>query len=509
MFLNEEIYKDKALACWRGKNIGGTIGFPMEFDRQTNLVTDYGKAFDHPMPNDDLDIQLLWLIALEEKGLQTTAERLGEYWQRYITPHWSEYGVAKVNMRSGVVPPLSGSVNNEYYKHSNGAWIRTEIWACLAPGLPELAVQYAIKDCVIDHGDGEGSYAAMFCAAMQSIAFVNTNLDQVIEAALRFIPQDCGVARAIRGGMDCYKRKLSLEETRDYLLTHHRGRFGRSCSERDRQKHFDEGRLGYDAPLNVAMVVAGMMYGEGCFDSMIQSTIYFGEDTDCTVGTAAATYGLIYGTQIIEDKWREPIGDRIITACLNLGELGIYGDVLPATVQELTDRVFCQHTLLGMTYHLMNAGDGFDTADIDIDMLVPSAGYFENVRQQLTNVMVPGEFISARVHYLKGDCTIAPGHSATVEITISNVYKTADSVNYRWLLPEGVSVSPVDSGKLFLMFGGFMDLSEKTLSFSFTTESEEIVQRCVLELTIDGRTTSLYVPVILFRQNEEQECSNE
>lgn len=110
------------------------MGYPMEFDRQKNIVTGYDESLDLPMPNDDLDLQLLWLIALEEKGCHITTERLAEYWQRYLTPHWAEYGISKVNMRSGILPPMSGTVNNEMYKNSNGAWIRSEIWACLAPG---------------------------------------------------------------------------------------------------------------------------------------------------------------------------------------------------------------------------------------------------------------------------------------------------------------------------------------------------------------------------------------
>ena len=190
MNITATVYKDRVLACFTGKNIGGTMGYPMEFDRQKNIVTGYDESLDLPMPNDDLDLQLLWLIALEEKGCHITTERLAEYWQRYLTPHWAEYGISKVNMRSGILPPMSGTVNNEMYKNSNGAWIRSEIWACLAPAAPEAAARMALLDAMLDHGDGEGTWAEIFCAALESMAFAERDLPLLIRRALAFLPED-------------------------------------------------------------------------------------------------------------------------------------------------------------------------------------------------------------------------------------------------------------------------------------------------------------------------------
>ena len=76
----------------------------------------------------------------------------------YVTPHWAKYGTAKINMRSGLLPPLSGTYSNDY-KDSCGAFIRSEIWACIAPGFPQLAARYAYEDAILDHGNGEGRMA--------------------------------------------------------------------------------------------------------------------------------------------------------------------------------------------------------------------------------------------------------------------------------------------------------------------------------------------------------------
>src|SRR5512141_47420 len=134
MILNEQDYRSRVLGCWMGKNIGGTLGAPFEWRRQVNAVSFYTQDLGgEPLPNDDLDIQLLWLVALEEMGVDIDANLLADYWCSYVTPHWAEYGTAKNNMSLGLLPPQSGTFHNDY-KDSCGAFIRSEIWACIAPG---------------------------------------------------------------------------------------------------------------------------------------------------------------------------------------------------------------------------------------------------------------------------------------------------------------------------------------------------------------------------------------
>ena len=188
--LNSEEYRDKLLGCFLGKNIGGTLGAPFEWKRQINQVSFYTQELDgNPLPNDDLDIQLLWLIALEEEGIDINARTLAEYWLTYVTPHWAEYGTGKINMRAGLVPPLSGSWKNEF-KDSCGAYIRSEIWAAIAPGQPQLAAAYAYEDAILDHGDGEGTWAEIFCAALESAAYVISDVDELIQIGLSYIPEE-------------------------------------------------------------------------------------------------------------------------------------------------------------------------------------------------------------------------------------------------------------------------------------------------------------------------------
>ena len=181
--ITKEQYYDKVRGCWLGKNIGGTLGAPFEASREVHDVEFYTHDIAKGvLPNDDLDLQLIWLNAAEKYGPAVDSKILSEYWISCIVPNWAEYGVSKSNLRMGIAPPFSGSLNNAF-KDSNGAWIRSEIWACLAPGHPEIAVRYAYEDACVDHAD-EGIYAEVFTAALESAAFVESGLYELIEIGL-------------------------------------------------------------------------------------------------------------------------------------------------------------------------------------------------------------------------------------------------------------------------------------------------------------------------------------
>ncbi len=109
MKLNYEEYKDKVYACWLGKNIGGTMGTPFEGIRSTQDIKGFTTEEGVVLPNDDLDLQLVWLSAIENFGINVIdSKKLGEFWLSYIGPHWNEYGLGKANMKIGLVPPISG-----------------------------------------------------------------------------------------------------------------------------------------------------------------------------------------------------------------------------------------------------------------------------------------------------------------------------------------------------------------------------------------------------------------
>ena len=77
--LNAQTYRDKVYACWIGKNIGGTMGGPFEGTKGTLDVQGFTTAPGEALPNDDLDLQLVWLHAVESIGARAVdCKTLGE-----------------------------------------------------------------------------------------------------------------------------------------------------------------------------------------------------------------------------------------------------------------------------------------------------------------------------------------------------------------------------------------------------------------------------------------------
>lgn len=301
MKLDFKEYKDKVYACWLGKNMGGTIGAPYEGKREILNVEGFATKKGEVLPNDDLDLQLVWLHAVEFEGPRNiTAEVLGEYWLSFITGYWNEYGIAHRNMEKGIMPPLCGDVENPW-KHSNGAWIRTEIWATLAPAYPDLAVRFALEDAKVDHGYGEGTHSAAFVAALESAAFIVSDLKRLIEIGLAKIPADSRTAKTVKFVLDNYEKGVDPFETRNAV----------------QKMNSDIGDGWFQAPSNVGYVVIGLLYGEGDFKKSMLTALNCGDDTDCTAGTVGAIFGIMYGTKGIPSDWKEYIGDDIVTGTIN------------------------------------------------------------------------------------------------------------------------------------------------------------------------------------------------
>jgi len=312
--INEAEFRDRVYACWLGKNIGGTLGMPFEGKKEINNVSFYTKIKEgEPAANDDLDLQILWLKAMEENNYRVDAYTLGGYWLKYVPVNWNEYGIGKANMKLGIMPPLSGEYNNAKWKTSNGAWIRSEIWACLAPGNPMLAAQFAWNDACVDHGCTEGTFAEIFTATLESAAFVEKDRDKLIQFGLSAIPTDCSLANAVKTALAAKNDGKTWEQAREAVI---------AATE----------NLGwFQAPRNVAFTIIGWLYGDNDFGKSICIAVNCGDDTDCTGATLGSILGIIYGTDIIPDKWRAPIGDGIKTVAVS-------GFDVPATLQILTDK---------------------------------------------------------------------------------------------------------------------------------------------------------------------------
>ncbi len=306
-------FRDKVYACWLGKNIGGTLGAPLEGLRHTHALTYYDPLPDQAAPNDDLDLQLVWLQMLEEVGTDPPLPRLGEYWARYAAAYpWNEYGFFMRNYARGLRPPVAGCFEN-YFVDEMGSPIRSEIWACLHAGDPDAAAAAAWNDSALDHAGGEGMWGEMFWAAVEAAAFVEPDPLVLIAVGLNAVPLSSHVARSIREAVWCWQNGLSWGRARERIA----GRFG--------------GIQPCNAVPNHGFMMLGWLYGRDFGDRLCQA-VNCGYDTDCTGATLGALLGILNGTAGIDDRWRDPVGGAIVLHRFTRG-LNAPGDL-----DELTDR---------------------------------------------------------------------------------------------------------------------------------------------------------------------------
>ena len=386
-------------------------------------------------------------------------------------------------MRSGLIPPLAGDYHNDW-KHSNGAWIRTEVWACMAPGCPDVAAKYAIEDAKVDHGTGEGTFAAAFVAAMQSAAFVVRDLRKCIEIGLSEIPEDCRMADSIRLVLDCYDSGKTARETRDAVLA----------------RNADIGDGWFEAPSNVAYAIQGLLYGAGDFKRTMIEAINCGDDTDCTAATVGATMGILYGMGGIPEDWRAHIGDDIVTISVDRG--GVCRKI-PGTCTELTDRVVAQ------TPHVLFANDayvalteGAEVIPADVEELVCKNCKLVNTLKATAPYSTHFDFTFASVDVVLDDAPeIEPMGARQVTVTVRNNKEILENMLYnlelRWWLPEGFTV---ESGRQTAILPRRDRRYDGTCTLTYTIRAGETVapnNRCVLEIAAQGRITPMYIPVVL------------
>lgn len=490
MKLNFNTYKDKVYACWIGKNIGGTMGTPYEGKREMQDIQGFVTKPNEVLPNDDLDLQLVWLHALEQDGpYAINAALLGEYWMSFITPHWNEYGLGKINMARGLQAPLSGDYNNDW-KHSNGAWIRTEIWACVAPGAPEVAARYAIEDAKVDHGCGEGTYAAAFVAAMQSAAFILSDIRVCIELALSVIPESSRVAQSVRFVIDSYDRGENPVDTRNAILA----------------LNADIGDGWFEAPSNVAYAVLGLLFGEGDFKRSMILAINCGDDTDCTGATVGSTLGILGGMSAIPVDWKEYLGDEIVTISIARGDRARN---LPNNCHNLTERVvkLAASTLLANHSDVTLTMSGENELPEDVTAVM--------AKNICTNKKLQSSLHNLKPYSLYFECPmyeafvtlaeapeIQPLGECRIHIDFVNKIDAHENSPYnlslRWILPEGFCVK---SGRSAIRIAHATSHSQEHCeSVDFVIAAGESVQatnRLVLEAAADGRPTILYIPITL------------
>ncbi|MFD2331333.1 ADP-ribosylglycohydrolase family protein [Cohnella sp. GCM10020058] len=428
--LNEKEYYEKVYGGWLGKNIGGTLGVPVEGVKELLALDFYPVLPDEPLENDDLDLQLVWLHALEQYGPHLNARQLGQEWLDHIFFPFDEYGYALGNLRRGLLPPVAGRHNNPFVD-CMGSPIRSEIWAMVSPGAPGRAAAYAREDAIVDHAGGEGVYGEMFFAAIESAAFVESDRDTLIAIGLSYIPASCRTARAVNDLLGWHAAGIGWQEARALVLKHHGS------------DNFT------DAPQNIAFTILGWLYGEDFGDALLKA-VNCGYDTDCTAATLGAILGIVGGRDSLPDRWIEPVGHRVVVSP------PVNGFSAPSDLDELTRRT------LRIGRQVLAAWE----LPVRLSAVEPTSGRIapsqarplphDQATSANLHLLPPGSVAEAArrltIEYGAAGPSIGTGCRRTIEFELANDTPTAWTGTAELRLPDGWSGG--ESSALFVVEPG-------------------------------------------------------
>lgn len=314
-------YLERVYAGALGKIIGVYLGRPFEGWSHTRIESELGSVnyYVHErlgkplvVSDDDISGTFSFLRALSDYGnpRDITPTQIGQTWLNYLIENrtvlwWGGLGTstehtAYLRLKNGIPAPDSGSMalNGQVVAEQIGAQIFIDGWGMAAPGDPELAARLAECAASVSH-DGEAIYGAQVVAALEAMAFVEDDLHKMLDVAVSLIPQDSVIYQLIADMRRWHSDEPDWRVTRQQL----EGKYG---------YHLYGG--GCHIVPNHALVMLGLLYGDGDFQKALMVTNTSGWDTDCNSGNVGCFMGIWKGLAGIEagPDWRTPVADRLL-----------------------------------------------------------------------------------------------------------------------------------------------------------------------------------------------------
>ena len=313
-------YKERVYAGVLGKIIGVYVGRPFEGWTYEHIMEQLGEVnyYVHEQLNkplivtdDDISGTFTFFRALADYNYDRnlTAQQIGQTWLNYLIEGrtilwWGGMGnstehTAYLRLKAGIPAPKSGSIemNGKVVAEQIGSQIFIDAWAMACPGDPELAVEFAKKAGSVSH-DGEAVYGAQVLVALESMAFVESDNDELLDTTVSFIPKDSIIYRMIGDIRNWHQQDNDWRKTRERIVANYGyDKYGGNC---------------HIIP-NHALVILGLLYGGDDFQKALMITNTSGWDTDCNGGNIGCLMGIKVGLDGINagPDWRGPVADRL------------------------------------------------------------------------------------------------------------------------------------------------------------------------------------------------------
>ncbi len=290
-----EEYYDKILGCWLGKTLGGCGGVAYEGVKSRIENVDFKQIINTELPNDDFDLQVMWLQGLEQYGPYLNSSQMAALWEAACRYPWSEYGYFMKNHKRGIKAPYCGWFNNPFYQNGMGCPIRSEIWATSFPGMADRAAEMAMLDASLDHAE-DALAGEAFLARLESMLFVNDDLVAAITECVETIEHSTKLYRCLAAILKNYKDGMCFDDNLEFIYITYSHNDFTNCTQ------------------NIAIAILGVLYGERDLEKTINITLIGGYDADCTCATAGAIVGIAIGAKGISEELKALVDDSYVCA---------------------------------------------------------------------------------------------------------------------------------------------------------------------------------------------------
>ena len=283
-------YRDRMKAAWVGQIAGVSWGWPTEF-KFNHMVIPAEKWLpwrpemaSEAFTQDDVYVEITFLKTLATYGYGVSQRQAAIDFANSQYRLWHANAEGRNLLRKGVAPPDSANPRLNPCANDIDYQIEADYSGIIAPGCPQAAIRLGEKfGGIMNYADG--LYAGQFIGALYSAAFFETNLVAVVREALAAIPEKSRYAEMVRDLLAWH-----AEDPADWQ---------NAWAKIDRKYGYDgpctnlKGII--DAPLNGAMVLLGVLYGNGDLDKTIEIACRGGFDSDCNPSSAAGVVFMTVG----------------------------------------------------------------------------------------------------------------------------------------------------------------------------------------------------------------------
>ena len=310
--LSTDELRDKIKGAWAAQTIGVTYGFPVEFKFNSERVPDDHELpwydgylletfTDKPGVYDDIYMDLTFVQVLEDEGMDAPAQAFADAFANAEYRLWFANQVARYNVLNGLRPPESGHWLNNPAADDIDFQIEADFAGLMTPGMVNSAVEISDRvGHIMNYGDGW--YGGVFIASMYSLAFIENDIEEIVDRAIAVIPAKSDFHRLI---VDV----IALHEENPNDWKYAWDRINSKWAQTDLGPRGLMAPFNIDAKINAAWVVLGLLYGDGDFSRTLEIATRAGDDADCNPASAAGILGTIYGYDQIPEFWKQGLAD--------------------------------------------------------------------------------------------------------------------------------------------------------------------------------------------------------